>query len=420
MEKDLEIIDENEENEFGNIETEIEDRDLKPSFPSAFLSSRMFPIFTIKNCTQAILSIYSGSDFSYDTATKQHLFQNSLLDNEKLRFLASQINDQYNFQNFNFSLFLQAVQTICEQNSFDSLKKFFDDMPAWDGVDRILTFFADYFGSVDSFYNAEVAKRMFVGAVARAYNPGFKFDFCPVLSGPQGIGKTYFLTLLTNEKFVASIDSSDDFGTAKTVTKCQGKIFVVFEELAFLSKKAISHVKQLITQCEDTTRLPYQPMSTTFPRRFVFIGNTNESEFLNDDTGNRRFLPIKCEKTAKKSIFEDLIKERDQIWAQAIHIFKSGEKIHSLPAGLDFMNAEFSVHDFKDSQLVEVVKNFLENKVGKNGNEFSVLDFINWLAPTFSSLSDQRKATAILKNFGWEKTRKRTEGIRQYIFTKTI
>lgn len=419
MEKDIEIIDENEEIEFGNVETEeIEDRDLKPSFPSAFLSSRMFPVFTIKNCTQAILSLYQQSDFSYDTATKQHLFQNSLLDNEKLRFLASQINDQYNFQNFNFSLFLQAVQTICEQNSFDSLKKFFDDMPTWDGIDRISTFFTDYFNAEESFYSADVAKKFFVGAVARVYNPGFKFDFCPVLSGPQGIGKTYFLTLLTNEKFVASIDQSDDFGTAKTVTKCQGKIFVVFEELAFLSKKAISHVKQLITQCEDTTRLPYQPMSTTFPRRFIFVGNTNESEFLNDDTGNRRFLPIACKKGAKKSIFEHLLNEKAQIWAQAIALYKSNEQLHTLPPDLESVTEYFSVSDSKDEVLLQCVQSFFESKIEKNCIQFPSLLLTNWLGSTFSSLSDQRKATSILKEMGWEKSRRRFNGVLTHCFIK--
>lgn len=309
-------------------EIEVEQRHLKPSFPSAFVSSKIFPTFTLKNCTQAILSICQHSDFSYDTATKQHLFQNSLLDNEKIRFLASKINNEYNFQNFNFSLFLQAIQTICEQNSFDSVKKFFDDIPAWDGTERICRFFQDYFyASNNDFYLSEVSRRFFIGAVSRAYNPGVKYDFCPVLSGPQGIGKTYFLTLLTSEKLVTSIDDSDDFGTSKTVTKIQGKIFVCFEELAFLSKKAISHVKQLITQTHDTTRLPYQPISSTFPRQFIFVGNTNESQFLNDDTGNRRFLPITCRTGAQKSIFSDLPAEKDQLWAEAIHYYKSNTLI---------------------------------------------------------------------------------------------
>lgn len=376
-------------------------------------SRKTFPPFTLKNALSAITSAYPSNRFSFDTATEQHLFDGQILTNQILRQIAEKINDVNHFVNFNFSLFVQAVQTVCEKNSFDSIVRFFDGMPEWDGVDRISSFFVDYFNAEASEYVSDVAKKFFVGAVARAYRPGIKFDFCPVLSGPQGIGKTHFLTLLTDEKFVCSINESDDFGSAKTITKIQGKIFVVFEELAFISRKTMSHIKQLITQCDDTTRLPYQPISTTFPRRFIFVGNTNENAFLNDDTGNRRFLPILCKKDAKKSVFRNLDIEKDQIWAQAIHLFKYGYCFHNLPSGLDDVNQRFSVTDDRDEGLFETLEKFLEREVGSK-TLFTVSDLIDFVG--HSDLSAQKKIRTALENAGWQKTKKRIDGRRNPVW----
>ncbi len=97
-------------------------------------------------------------------------------------------------------------------------------------------------------------------------------------------------------------------------------------ELQSFSKSEIEHIKAFMSRTEDRARMAYGRRVQTYKRQTVFVGTTNDTEYLKDDTGNRRFWPVKCEIDLVD--FEKLANERDQLWAEAVVRYREGEKLY--------------------------------------------------------------------------------------------
>lgn len=196
----------------------------------------------------------------------------------------------------------------------------------WDGVPRIDTLLIDYFGAADTPYTRAVTRKMMCGAVARMYKPGCKFDYCLILVGKQGIGKSSFFRMLAGDYFTddVKISSTSD----KTYESIKGSWIVEISELAALKKAEVEEVKQCITKQADKVRIPWAKHPQEFKRNCIFVGSTNNTEFLRDVTGNRRFWPVDTSNNVTKDIFSDTLEnERDQIWAEARYYYDNGEPL---------------------------------------------------------------------------------------------
>jgi predicted P-loop ATPase len=150
--------------------------------------------------------------------------------------------------------------------------------------------------------------------VRRAKEPGCKFDIMPVLEGPQGCGKSSLLATLAGlgENFTdVPILGRDTKVVAETVS---GKWVVEISELAGLRRSEVEDVKALISRTDDRARLAYARFLESHPRRCVFVGTTNAREYLADDTGNRRFVPVRVGTID----LEALKRDRDQLFAEAV------------------------------------------------------------------------------------------------------
>ncbi|MBY6931881.1 virulence-associated E family protein [Clostridium botulinum] len=227
---------------------------------------------------------------------------------------------------FNISKCNIATVAAIMENSIHPLRKLFNDIK-WDGVQRIETLLVDYLGSEDTPYTRVIMKKWLVAGVKRIYNPGAKFDNMPILSGPQGMGKSTFLKKLGMHWFT---DNNIDIRDSKsTIEIIRGKFIVEMAELSGLKKADIETVKSYITRTEFEARTAYAKHTTKLPIQWLYCGTTNDKEFLKDPTGNRRFWPVdvginKC----SKSVFEDLSEnEVIQIWAEAIMLYKNGYSI---------------------------------------------------------------------------------------------
>ena len=171
---------------------------------------------------------------------------------------------------------------------------------------------------------------MLLGAVARTYNPGAKFDLVLVLVGnSQGTGKSTFISKLGRQWF------SDSFHTVtgqKAFEQLQGAWLIEMAELSGIRKSEVEPVKHFITKREDTYRPAYGKVIETYKRRCVFFATTNEREFLRDSSGNRRFMPVDVrEDEISKSPLDDKSltpAEVDQIWAEAVLMYKDGAKLY--------------------------------------------------------------------------------------------
>lgn len=185
-----------------------------------------------------------------------------------------------------------AVDQCCYENAYDAVREYFASLKGtWDGTPRLNTWLANTYGTPDDVYHRAVGSNFLKGMVKRALQPGSKFDYVLVLEGPQGIGKSTSLSVLGGEWHTETTIAPDhkDFYMA-----LQGHLIVEFSEGETLSRSEVKQLKAVISATKDTFRPPYGRETLDFPRRCVFAMTTNQSEYLKDETGNRRWLPVEC------------------------------------------------------------------------------------------------------------------------------
>ena len=218
---------------------------------------------------------------------------------------------------------------VADDRRFHPVRDYLDGLPVWDGVSRIEGLFQRCFDVEDSAYVRAVARKVFAAAVARIYVPGIKFDSIPVFDGAQGIGKSTLFKILAGPEFYSETLSLTDMNDKAGAEKLQGFWIVEIGELAGMKKADIEKVKAFLSTSDDKYRPSYGRVVESHPRQTVIIATVNgERGYLRDVTGNRRFWIVKCRQKTAERRFSFTDKERDQIWAEAIHIWKSGEKLY--------------------------------------------------------------------------------------------
>ncbi len=217
-----------------------------------------------------------------------------------------------------------------EKNHYHPVTEYLKGLK-WDGTKRIDTLLIEYFGAEDNIYTREAMRKMMVGAVARVFRPGIKFDLVLTLvSGVQGTGKSSFFKALGKRWF------SDTFITVQgkeAFEQLRGSWIIEMAELSGLRKADIEAIKHFISKQEDVFRPAYMRVTETFPRQCVFTATTNENNFLRDPSGNRRFMPVDTKniKLVDNKPLRDFLDNTeiiDQLWAEAVHLYKNGEPLY--------------------------------------------------------------------------------------------
>jgi len=263
---------------------------------------------------------------------------------------------------------LDAAALCAHQHRFNDVKKYLDSLE-WDGVKRLDTLLIDYLGAEDNIYTRAVARKSLAAAVARVMVPGCKYDFMPILAGPQGIGKSTFLRILSRDWYSDSLSTFEGKEAAEVI---QGIWINEVGELNGMSKSEINSVKQFLSKTDDVYREAYGRRTGRFPRRCVFFGTTNESEFLRDRTGNRRFWPVDLgTHEPSKSIFDDLEMEVNQIWAEAVIAWKLGERLYLTGKAAEISLEQHEIHRESSSKEGMVI-DFVNRPVPLDWNKFSL------------------------------------------------
>lgn len=311
--------------------------------------------------------------------------------------------------------FADALKNVSMRNKFHPVRELLDSL-TWDGKEHIRSLLPEYLGAEDSDYTYQVMRLWMLGAVSRVYKPGSKFDYTIILQGSQGIGKSTFLKLmaLDDSWFNDSLDSLD---SDKAVQSLTGSWIIELAELKSLARTAggVESVKRFLTATQDKYRIPYERRADTFYRQCVFAGTTNKDDFLQDETGNRRFLIIHTGVTKPfKSLFvPEAMDDIKQAWAEAVHIWKNEDPELILPENCMQQAKELQEANMADDGKRGIIMDYLEGKTQVCAREiwFEALKETippkNWQASEINNI--------VAKVPGWErlKTPRKFDGYGQ-------
>ena len=301
----------------------------------------------------------------------------------------------------------QAIEAVAQERPFHPVREYLDGL-RWDGVPRLKTWLADYLGADENTYTSSIGTCMLVGAVARIHNPGCKVDNVPIIEGPQGIGKSAALRALFDPWFT---DEIADLGSKDAAMQTCGTWLIEWAELDTMLRGETSRTKAFITRTTDRFRPPYGQRVIESPRSCVCWGTTNSEDYLKDETGNRRFWPIR----ARKIKLDALRSIRDQLWAEAQEHYFAGT-----PWWIDNPDVHHAateeqagryVGDPWDSKIQEIVDNLDEITIAQ------VLFRIG-VKTSQQTQSDMNRVARCLKARGWSRVQVVVCGDRRWIYRK--
>jgi predicted P-loop ATPase len=220
-----------------------------------------------------------------------------------------------------------AIDLVASLNAFDPIKQYLEKL-RWDGVPRLDGAAARYFGASDTEYARTVFVKWMISAVARTFTPGCQADHVMVLEGPQGIRKSSALRTLSGEQYFS--DCLPDITSKEASEHLRGLWIVELGEVAQLLRTPSATMKAFITRRNDRYRKPYGHSTEDQPRRVVFAGTSNDSDYLSDASGNRRYWPLACGDVDLAALSADT----DQLWAEACVRYLAGEPWHIIDEAL--------------------------------------------------------------------------------------
>lgn len=261
-----------------------------------------------------------------------------------------------------------ALSLHSEKHKFNDVKNYLSNLH-WDGQPRLDTILVDYLGAKDRAYVRAVTRKAFTAAVARAMEPGCKYDTMLILAGPQGLGKSTFLDKMSRGWFNDGIRTFEGKEASELL---QGVWLLEIQELDAFRKTDVARIKQFLSLRYDRFRAAYGRHVKEIPRCCVFFGTTNTAEFLRDRTGGRRFWPVDVGVEAQtKNVWKDLDGEVDQIWAEAVMRWRMGENLFLTGDVEEDAKAEQEAHR-EASSKEGVIYDFVDRLVPEDWNKWNL------------------------------------------------
>jgi predicted P-loop ATPase len=302
----------------------------------------------------------------------------------------------------------QAVQAIAREFPFHPIREYLNGL-VWDKIPRIDDWLTLYVSVDSSEYARAVGAKWLVGAVARIFRPGCKNDTCLVLEGPQGLLKSTALRTLAYPWFT---DEISDLGTKDAAMQVRGVWIIELAELDAMGRPEASRTKAFMSRSTDRYRPPYGRHLIEVPRGSVFAGTVNHDTYLKDETGGRRFWPVRCGTIR----IEDLRRDRDQLWAEAVARFRAGETWWIDSAQLSATAAEEQEERYDEDAWQPLVEEWIQ------GREHVTVDQILRACidkqPRDWNMGDKSRVARCLRAIGWTRKRaaKDDRGRRDWIY----
>ena len=319
-------------------------------------------------------------EFSKNDVTHEPAFKPSsgfLVTDESAGKIAACLEKKYHLS-ISLNKVFEVLKSTERERGFNPVQ---DHITAaqWDGTPRIETALIDYLGAEDTPLNRAQTKLWFVAAVARAFEPGTKFDNVLTLPGPQGIGKSTFFRIIGNAWFSDSFSfASSDKEKVEAVTA--GWIIEISELNGLKRANDAEAAKAFLSKCIDRIRPAYGHKVEEYPRHSVFAATTNESNFLQGENGNRRWWIIPVRGKGTVDSWAKLLRQNaPQMLAEAYSYYKDDTPLY-LSAELEQQANEVQTAFADDAAdpLIESIESYLNMLVPLNYEGMSRQERINW------------------------------------------
>ena len=314
-------------------------------------------------------------------------------------------------RNIGTQIVYQALELRSWELSYHPVKDYLSSLK-WDGKPRVQTWLTYYMGCEPTsdnqreYYN-KIGEMFLISMVARIFRPGCKCDYALIFEGEQGDKKSTACAILAGEWFSDSLPA--DIGHKDAAQHLNGKWLIEIGEMSAFSKSESAALKAFLTRTVEKYRPPHGRAEVVEPRQCVFIGTTNKKAYLRDETGGRRFWPVL---TGASIAIDDLARDRDQLLAEAVHLFQSSvawwpdrdfERRYIKPEQEEKFEVdawEEPIRDYLsgryDTSLIDIAKQAIYLEVSRIGT------------------ADQRRIINILERLRWKKGSRQSTGFRWY------
>jgi hypothetical protein len=289
----------------------------------------------------------------------------------------------------------QAIDLVARERAFHPVRNYLDGL-RWDGKERIKTWLSCYLGAEQSPYIAKIGRCFLIAMVARIMRPGCKADYMLVLEGEQGTRKSTACGIMAGDWFSDSLPDLHRGDAVRLSMHMRGKWLIEIAEMSSISKAEAGALKAFLTQAEERYTPKYGRNEVIEPRQCLFIGTTNKSTYLRDETGGRRFWPVKTGFIDTDALRHD----RDQLFAEAVVAFRAGEKW--------WPDSEFERDQIAPMQEARFEADAWETPIGEwltARGRCTVAELARdalHLETSRLGSTNQRRIVAILERLGWE------------------
>jgi predicted P-loop ATPase len=317
----------------------------------------------------------------------------------------------------------QVINAVARRNSYHPVRNYLLGLE-WDSAPRLDTWLISYCGVASSGadpneYAMAIGAKFLISAIARVFQPGCKADHMLVLEGEQGMKKSSVARILAGDDWFT--DAVREFGSKDCSMQMQGRWIIEVGELGAMKRVEVEHIKAFLSQQVERYRPPYGRFVINQPRQFVLLGTTNSDTYLPDETGNRRFWPIRCGRID----IEGLASDRDQIWAEALFRYNQGERwwledASTIEAAIEQQKARYQEDPWQE-RVVEYAEEEAGLPINNPRGSASVTEILRRLGVE-TSKQDQGASNRVarcLKAAKWERFKSGPRGARLWRYRKS-
>lgn len=316
----------------------------------------------------------------------------------------------------------EAIRMVATRHQYHPVRAYLGGLK-WDKTKRLNTWLAravcaepEKLTRNQAAYMARVGAWFLMGMVARAMQPGCKFDYMPIFEGSQGMRKSTILNVLAGEWFA---DTGFVLGDKDSLQMLQGRWLYEISELDAMARAEVTKIKAFVASKADWYRASFDKRPREYPRQLVFAGTTNEHQYLVDGTGNRRFWPIDVTRIIDT---EWVGENRDQLFAEAKERWESGERFHpTQDEELRLFLPQQRSRMVESPIEVRLLDYLVNNHDGMLLKEVKIVTLLAAIGIDITKLGPgrfhEKQAGTALKKFGWIRTRSSKEG-RPWVYIK--